>query len=249
MAELPTAALTRRDRLRAATTAEIIQTARRLLVTRGTDAVSLRAIAREMGMTAPALYRYFDSHEELIRRVIAEMFTELGHCLSRAVHDSEAVGEPDYRRKMTLKVVAVCREFRRWSLEHKAEFGLLFGVPLPGIDDGRSDVATECALNVADVFFGLFLELWGHAPFDVPAAEEIDPALLGQLDRYQAWLGSDLPPGAVLAFLRCWVVLHGAVSIEVFGHMDFALEDASPMFEYTLADLARLVGLRYPPES
>jgi len=66
--------LSRRDRLRAATTAEILQTARRLLVESGPEAVSLRAIAREMGMTAPGLYRYFGSHEELIRHVIAGIF-------------------------------------------------------------------------------------------------------------------------------------------------------------------------------
>ena len=68
----------RRDRVRAATSQEIVQTARRLLVQEGPDAVSLRAIAREMGMTAPALYRYFDSHEELLRHVVADIFTELG---------------------------------------------------------------------------------------------------------------------------------------------------------------------------
>src|SRR5258708_39623608 len=66
-----------RDRVRAATTQEIKQTARRLLVSQGSEAVSLRAIARDMGMTAPALYRYFDSHEELIKHVVADIFTEL----------------------------------------------------------------------------------------------------------------------------------------------------------------------------
>jgi AcrR family transcriptional regulator len=61
----------RRDRLRAATTEEIIQTARRLLITSGPDAVPLRAFAREMGLTAPGLYRYFDSHEDLLRHCCA----------------------------------------------------------------------------------------------------------------------------------------------------------------------------------
>src|SRR3974390_1590856 len=69
--------LTRRDRMRAATVDEIIQTARRLLVESGPEAMSLRAIAREMGMTAPGLYRYFASHEELLRHVCASIFTEL----------------------------------------------------------------------------------------------------------------------------------------------------------------------------
>jgi len=65
----------RRDRLRAATSEEIIQTARRLVVESGPEAMSLRAIAKEMGMTAPGLYRYFDSHDELLRHVCASIFT------------------------------------------------------------------------------------------------------------------------------------------------------------------------------
>ena len=59
-------------------------------------------------------------------------------------------------------------------------------------------------------------------------------------------LGTDLPVGAHLIFLRCWVLLYGAVSMEVFGHLGFALTDAAPIFELTLRDLARLVGLEYP---
>ena len=81
----------RRDRLRAATTEEIIQTARRLLVASGPEAMSLRAIAREMGMTAPGLYRYFDSHEELLRNVCASIFTELAQDIRQAI---AAAGAP-----------------------------------------------------------------------------------------------------------------------------------------------------------
>ena len=73
----PTETASRRDRVRAATAQEIKQTARRLLVDQGTEAVTLRAIAREIGMTAPALYRYFGSHEELLRSVVGDIFTEL----------------------------------------------------------------------------------------------------------------------------------------------------------------------------
>ena len=241
----------RRDRLRAATIEEIIATARRLLVTSGPEAVSLRAIAREMGMTAPGLYRYFGSHEELIRHVIADIFTELSGDIHQAIEAAGPVepAEPtpdQMTAKLTLKMVAACREFRRWALNHKAEFGLLFGVPLPGLNDGRYDIADECALVFAGTFFALFLELWRAAPFDVPAPEQIDPGLRDQLSRYRDALGTDIPVGAVLTFLRCWTVLYGAVAMEVFGHIRFALEDAAPMFEMTLGDLATLVGLRYP---
>jgi len=245
----PVQPLSRRDRLRAATSREIIQTARRLLVGSGPEAMSLRAIAREMGMTAPGLYRYFDSHEELLRHVCAGIFTELGRGIHQAIEAAamSAGQSPDpVTAKITAALVAACREFRRWALSHKAEFALLFGVPLPGLDDGRYDVADECALEFAGTFFTLFLELWSKAPFPVPAPEEIDPGLRDQLGRYRDALGTDIPVGAVLTFLRCWTVLYGAVAMEVFGHMSFALEDPAPMFEITLGDLASLVGLRYP---
>jgi AcrR family transcriptional regulator len=241
-------ALSRRDRLRVATIEEIIQTARRLLVASGPEAVKLRAIARGMGMTAPGLYRYFGSREELLRRVCANLFTELGEDIQRAIHAAVPPGATgDAAAHMAAKMAAACREFRRWSLDHKAEFALLFGVPLPGLDGEKHDLADECALMFAGTFFGLFLELWRRAPFPVPEAGELDPGLRDQVADYRDALGTDIPLGAVLAFLRCWTLLYGAVTMEVFGHMGFALTDPEPMFEITLGDLAALVGLRYPP--
>src|SRR5437763_13867335 len=111
---------TRRARVRAATTEEIKQTARRLLVAQGPEAVSLRAIAREMGMTAPALYRYFGNREDLIGHVVADIFNEIADGIQAAI-DRTATGGGDVAAKM----LAACHEFRRWSLAHRAEFGLL----------------------------------------------------------------------------------------------------------------------------
>jgi AcrR family transcriptional regulator len=247
---------TRRDRLRAATMEEITATARRLLVEQGPDAMSLRAIAREMGMTAPGLYRYYGNREELFRHVIAAIFRELSGDLHRAIDEVALSGEgaavargaasPERtRRHLTLKMVAACREFRRWGMSHKDEFTLLFGVPLPGLD-GRLDIAEECALEFAGTFYTLFIELWNAAPFPVPGAEEIDEGMRAQLVRFGTLLRTEAPAGALLVFLRCWVLLYGAVSMEVFGHLGFALDDPAPMFEFTLSDLARLVGLEYP---
>jgi AcrR family transcriptional regulator len=231
--------LSRRDRVRAETTAEIKQTARQILVAQGPEAVTLRAIAREMGMTAPALYRYFGSHEDLIRHVVGDIFSEIGAGIAAAI-DTAGDG-------MTGKMIAACREFRRWGLSHKAEFGLLFGTPLPTLEAAHDDVAAECAGKFSGVFFALFYELWCKQPFPIPADDEIDPGLRAQLASYHEALGADLPLGAGLTFLRCWVRLYGMVSLEVFGHLHFALEDSAPMFEITLAELARLVNLEYPP--
>src|SRR5256714_2594094 len=108
----------RRDRLRAATIEEIIATARRILVKDGPEAVSLRAIAREMGMTAPGLYRYFGNYEELVRYLCASIFTELGNDIHQAIESAEPPaglsGDAWMRAKLTVKMVAACREFRRW---------------------------------------------------------------------------------------------------------------------------------------
>jgi AcrR family transcriptional regulator len=229
---------------------EITATARRLLVEQGPEAVALRAIAREMGMTAPGLYRYYGSRQELLRHVIADIFRELATDIRRAI--DEAVeppvpdGEATQPAHLTLKMVAACQEFRRWSLTHRDEFALVFGVPLPEIDDGRFDIAEECALEFAGTFYTLFLEVWNTIHFPVPAASQIDQGLRAQLARFRGTLRTDAPDGAILVFLHCWVLLYGAVAMEVFGHLDFALEDPAPMFELTLGDLARLVGLVYP---
>jgi AcrR family transcriptional regulator len=247
----------RRDRLRAATKDEIIATARRLLVREGPESVTLRAIAREMGMTAPGLYRYYASHEELLRHLVAGIFTELAADVDAAIKQvSEAyhASSPELteeqahqdRNHVTDEVAAACHAFRQWALTHPAEFSLVFGVPLPGVDDGRWDIADECALQFAGVYFALFRKLWDAAPFPVAAPADIDPGLREQLERYSATIGSDLPIGAILTFLRCWMLLYGAVAMEVFGHLSFALPDPSAMFELMISDMAALVGLQYP---
>jgi AcrR family transcriptional regulator len=237
----------RRERVRAATTQEIKQTARRLLVEEGPDAVSLRAIAREMGLTAPALYRYFGSHEELIRHVIADIFAELTDDLRAAIQSAGAASGGD----LTDMVMAACWEFRRWSLNHKREFGLLFGTPLPGVCVEKDEITAEGGSQFGNTFFALILELWRKHPFPVPPDEAIDPGLRQQLTRYReglAALGEGLPLGLLLIFLRCWTRLYGTLSLEVFGHLGFALDDAEPMFELMLVDTAPLLGLRYPPQ-
>jgi AcrR family transcriptional regulator len=240
----------RRDRVRAATTQEIIQTARRLLVEQGPDAVSLRAIAREMGMTAPALYRYFSSHEELLRHVVADIFTELASHVKAAIHDvGQSTAGLDEAEVMVLKMAAGCREFRAWTLEHVPEFSMIFGSPLPGLEvlhEMPNDPTVDCGFQFGQVFLDLFSELYRRRPFPIPADAEIDPALRGQLAHYRELIGSDLPLGALQTFLRCWVLLYGAVSLEVFGHLRFALDDPSPMFELMLADMAPMIGLPYP---
>jgi AcrR family transcriptional regulator len=235
-------AVSRRDRVRAATIEEIKQVARKILVDEGPEAVTLRAIARDMGMTAPALYRYFGSHQELIRNVIGDIFLEIADDIQAAIDAAVAGG-------LTAKFGAAAREFRRWSLGHLREFGLLFGTPLPGLDLKQIDVADQCGRKFTDTFLGLFLELWLERPFAVRSPEDIDPGLRSQLERYREAVGATtLPIGAILSFVYCWTRLYGMVSLEVFGHLSWILDDGEPMFELMLKEIMPVLGLDDPAE-
>ncbi|HEX6468316.1 MAG TPA: TetR/AcrR family transcriptional regulator [Streptosporangiaceae bacterium] len=231
---------TRRERVRAATMREIIQTARRILAEEGPEAVTLRAIAREMGMTAPALYRYFGSHEELVRHLVGDVFNDL----TDGVHAALEAAPPG---DMSEKFIAASSEFRRWALAHKREYALLFGVPVPGLEVEHGDFAQEGGRRFARTFLALFLELWRKKPFDVPADEEIVPALREPLQRYREYLDApELPIGVMVRFLGCWIQLQGFVSLEVFGHLHFAFDDARPMFDQLMAEMMPSLGLDHP---
>jgi AcrR family transcriptional regulator len=232
----PTAAVTRRSRVRDATTAEIKATARALLVAEGPDALTLRAIARAMGMTAPGLYRYFDSHEALVGACCHDLLDEITATLERA-RDTVGTGDPVGR------LMAACRAFRDWCLAHPREFQLVFASagerPPVGHERGGED------LSFGAVFLGIFVEIWQAQPFAVPAEADLPDRLVGQLRTFSSYAGGVLPLGALAAYLAGWVRLYGAVTIEVFGHLGFALDDAGPMFEAMLADMRR--QLTTPP--
>ncbi len=175
-------------------------------------------------MTAPGLYRYFGCRENLVRNVVGDIFTEVAEDIGLAIRTAalQTGSETAHGNggDMTAKMIAACREFRRWSLNRQGEFGLIFGSQLPGVDAGRGDFADECGRKFAFTFFTLFYELWQRSPFPAPAPQDIDiDARLGeQLERFRANIGAAIPVGARLTFLRCWVKLYGAVSMEVFGH-------------------------------
>jgi AcrR family transcriptional regulator len=223
--------LSRRDRQRAATTAEIIATARRLLVEQGPDGVTLRAIAREMGMTAPALYRYFSSHEELRAAVGEQLFEELVGCVAAAWAEipESAAGE---------KPIQVVRSFRRWAVQHPREFELVFAQsasPAAGSGAPHSE-------RFGAHFLALYQQWWTKHPFPVPPDADLDPALAGQLRAYQAEYAPGLPLGALQVFLAVWVRVYGLVALEVFGHLRFALDDVEPLFESMVTEM--MTGVR-----
>jgi AcrR family transcriptional regulator len=221
---------TRRERVRDATVQEIKRHARDLLVQDGPDALTLRAIARQMGMTPAALYRYFPSHEEIVGALCEDVLAEITSTLERA-RDTVSPADPVGR------LMAACRAFRRWSLAHPREFQLTFATAA-----GRPPAHHEepgCDLSFGAVFLAIFAEIWAHQPFRVPDGADLPADLVRQLAVFSAATEHDLPLGVLAAYLTGWVRLYGAVTIEVFGHLGFALHDPEPMFEAMLAEMRR----------
>jgi AcrR family transcriptional regulator len=241
MSELPVEPLSRRDRARADTVREIKETARRVLVDQGVDGLALRAVAREMGMTAPGLYRYFDSREDLVENVVADLYDELTDVLE-AVRDAARPATPGSQ------LLGVARAFRTWSITHPAEFGLLFGSAGQGVlpEDAHEygeRPAQLAAARFGGVFATLVARVYLEQGFPVPADDELDPELKAQLQEWCAKLPVVLPLGVMHVFLSCWIRLYGMVCMEIFGHLRFALHDADPMFESELRALAGVLGV------
>ncbi|GGM82363.1 TetR/AcrR family transcriptional regulator [Dactylosporangium sucinum] len=233
---------TRRERVRAATLDEILQVARRLLVQETIAGVTLRAIARDMGMTAAALYRYYPSLESLVAGLCARLYEE---CTTEIAEARDLAGSDPGAR-----LYAMCRTFRAWSVTHPAEFNLMFASPVPEagrLKSGEFGAGLRFALTFADIFG----ELWERAPFPVPPEEELPPLLAEQLHQFIDELGqqgarqgtSSLPVGAAQLYLSCWVRMYGIVALEVYGHLKFALSDVGPMFDAELDAAARQLGL------
>ncbi len=226
----------RRERLRAATVEEILGTARQLLVSDGPTAVSLRAIGREMGMTAPALYRYFDSLDILLEALVAGFYDE---CVAHLRQRVEACAADDHAGRLA----AACRGFRSWSTAHPAEFTMMFASHAGGADHDDSGPAHAAGMRFAAAFLDLFVALWQHTPFPTPA--RVEPALAAQFQGFLDLTGAPLPLGAVHVFTSCWIRLYGMVALEVYGHL--LLADATPMFEAELASVAGLLNLELQP--
>lgn len=221
----------RRERLREATFDEIHRTARRLLAKGGPEAVTLSAIARAMGMSAPALYRYYPSHRELVTALASHLYRELTQRIASARDKADAAVP-------AAPLLAMCRAMRAWATRHPAEFRLLFASPF-------LDEATDAGSDFGAQFLDEVAGIWRRKRFPVPAARALPPALVDQLRIYSKRSGERLPPAAIHVFLSSWVRLCGLLSMEVLGQLDFALADVQPYYEQTLKELCGTLSIEY----
>lgn len=233
---------TRRERLRTSTLSEIKDGARKLLVTGGIEAVSLRAIARDMGMTAPAIYRYFPSLEALVAGLAGDLYDELRQQIE-AARDAAGADPAD-------QLLAMCRAMRRWAVGHPAEFTLIFGNPVPGLARFTEQCvdADHPGARFGAVFLDPFLALTRDNPLPTPPVDVLRQRLGTHLAPLCAKHG-DLPIDVAYAFLSAWTRLYGLVAMEVFGHLAWAVDEPEALFETELVGLLaqfRPTGARPP---
>ena len=229
---------TGRDRRRAATLADIKAAARKLLVNGGAAAVGLRAVARELGLTPPALYRYFPSHEALIGALMADLYDEL----TTALMNLQA-GDTDLGNRLYL----LANGLRDWALAHPAEFGLLFGTAVPDPEgDGHEETpGHQAAMRFGALFKELVAQIWHQKPFPHPADEQLGTVLVEQLEA-EAKEFDGMPPGAIYLSLNYWTRLYGLICMEVFGQLHWVLPDAAAYFEAQLFEIGEALGLDCP---
>lgn len=232
---------TRRERLREATLREIVDAGREQLRTVGPQGLTLSAVARELGMTAPALYRYVDGVDGLVTLLIAEGFADMSDHLESAL---EAVEPHDHGRRFE----AVCDAVRRWALADRAQYGLLFGSPLPGYAAPEDGPTTDGARRAAGVLWRVLVDAQADGRLGRPLVTSVDPEALPLLeDKVAGGLGVALAPEVQAAGWAALSLLLGSVAVEVFGHMPACDETTAAAVFRGKVDVARcIVGLPAP---
>ena len=229
------AAPTRRERTRAATVAEIKQLAWQQLAEVGAAALSLRAIAGEMGMTSSALYRYFASRDDLLNELVVDGFSSLADALEAA--EVELEGNTEATGWLHLASAQ-----RRWALEHPAEYILIYGTPLPELESGNDERQAQMKRGV-NVLFRCMIKALASGEFDPSGMEAtISPALRVRLDEWRDELGFDLPPAALAGCLFAWTQLHGSVSLELSGHLAPEFKPADELFDQQMRQVLAVLG-------
>ncbi|MCM3884780.1 TetR/AcrR family transcriptional regulator [Frankia sp. R82] len=238
--------LSRRERLRAETVRDIKRIALTHMAQGGAAALSLRAIAREMGMTAGALYSYYDTRDDLITALIVDVYSSLAQALEAARRT-----RPD---DPLAQLVAVGVTYREWAVAHPPEFQLVYGDPIPGyrVPEDGAELAAEH--RACGVLIRIVAAAWPFTAEEPRESGEPDGAGAPGVPEYR-W--SDfrpdfaamaqstfpgLPPGAAALSLRIWGRLHGLVALEVYGHLRPQVNDPARLYREELRDLCTLLA-------
>ncbi|MHA4818210.1 TetR/AcrR family transcriptional regulator [Streptomyces aculeolatus] len=228
----------RRTRLREQTSAEIKTIALKLMAEGGPDAISLRAIAREMGMTAGAIYSYFPTRDDLITILISDVYTSLVDTAEGA-RDAVDPSDPGGR------ILAWAQAVREWALANPEGFRLIYGDPVAGYQPPDDGPAKAAGLRACTGLTALVAAAWpaakrhGHSE-GTYAWTDFDPVLTAHV-REQF---PGLPPEALALTLRVWGRMHGLMALEIYGHLRPLIHSPATVYRDELNDLIASLGLR-----
>ncbi len=230
---------TARERARAEITREILEAGRRHLATDGAAALSLRAIARDLGMVSSAVYRYVASRDDLLTRLIIDAYDGLG----AAAESREAAVD---RADLASRWSAVCLAVRDWALANLNEWALIYGSPVPGY------VAPADTIGPASRVSNLLVQILADAAsagieLPDPACRQLSPAARAALAPVAAALPAEVTNEAIQAGLMVWSALLGTVSLELFGQFQNVVGknsgDREAFFAECIARWAAQIGL------
>ncbi|WP_436775073.1 TetR/AcrR family transcriptional regulator [Yinghuangia sp. YIM S09857] len=250
-AEPPSPSL--RERRRATATREIVDAAERHIAEHGPAALSLRAVARSLGMTVQALYHYFPSRDDLVTVLIAKAYDDLADAVQAAVDAAPegTAGEPgesnrDGAAADPPRAVVAAEAYRLWATANPERFQLLYGTPLRGYAAPQDGPTTQAVRRTAAIFER---EIFGDFTREQLAAAE-SPVLSTQfrafLERMPAAGESGLPAPATALLMSAWGHLIGLVVLEVFGHTGFLGEHQAEVFRTAMTDMVADIRDRIP---
>ncbi|MFD2418355.1 TetR/AcrR family transcriptional regulator [Amycolatopsis pigmentata] len=225
-----TAIRTARERARAELTQEIKDEARRQLGEAGAHSLSLRAVARELGMVSSALYRYFPSRDHLLTALIIDAYNALGEAAEGA--------DPGPGQSPRGRWREIWRGARKWARAHPHEYALIYGSPVPGYRAPEDTIAPAGRVALA------LLEVVRSASLTPARTGPALPAKLKEQARIlAAHLGAGLSEADIARLLIAWTQLFGAIGLELFGQYNKVVEPADWFFDYSAEQMADLIGL------
>jgi len=211
----------------------ITEVARKQIAEHGAASLSLRAIARELGITAPAIYNYYPSRDNLVTSLIVNAYHSFATALAKA-RDAE---HGDH----TECIMVTARAYRNWALAHPEEYSLIFGTPIPGYHapmEITGPAAAESMIVFLQILYAAYQD--GELIINNPP-----PALNTILQPWLEKLGFTGPPSIVHFALANWAHLHGLVSLELFGHLAPTPQhgNVDAFFEIEIQAMAARMGI------
>ncbi|MFI7321209.1 TetR/AcrR family transcriptional regulator [Streptomyces venezuelae] len=237
--EVPAPRPSLRERRRAVAVDEIVSTAETHVAEHGPHALSLRAVARSLGMTVQALYHYFPSRDDLVTALVTKAYDDLADAVQAAAES--APDDPDVPG-----MIVAAEGYRRWAIDHPERFQLLYGAPLRHYHAPVDGPTTEANRRMSAVFERELFR--GFTPEQLAAADTraLSPAFLGHLAEQAPPGGTALPPSATALLLSVWGYLHGMVALEVFGHTGFLGVHQGELYRMAMRNLYEDVRRRVP---